>query len=139
MPVPTAVVTADATLFRGPVDFLIALGRDGELGVLPNHAPLMTALKPGPLVLRQGRVESCFFLTGGFLEVLPERVTILADEGEPADAIDLAEAQRARKAAEDRLGAQEAGSAEAAQLERALLYATQRVKAAERARTLRRG
>ncbi len=139
MPVPTEVVTPDATLFSGACDFIVARGQDGELGVLPHHAPLMTTLKPGPLLLRQGREETTLFLTGGFLEVLPERVTVLADGGEAALDIDLAEAQRLLTAAQDRRAGVERGTGEGRELEVLIELLMQRVRTAEQARARPRG
>ena len=134
MAVPTEVVTPEATLFSGGCDFIVARGRDGELGVLPHHAPLMTTLKPGPLVLRQGREELVLFIVGGFLEVLPERVTVLADAGEPGREIDPGEAQVRLKAAEDRL-AQDRGLPEASELAAEVERCAQRLRTAELARS----
>lgn len=139
MGVATSVVTPDATLFSGECDFIVARGSDGELGVLPHHAPLMTTLKPGPLMLRHQRAATVLFLTGGFLEVLPERVTVLADAGEPAEAIDPAEGQRRLKAAQERLAAAERGTPDGREAERELERCQQRLRAAELATAQRRG
>ena len=75
------VVSVERSLFEGEVEFIIANGADGELGVLARHAPLMTVLKPGPLRIQEtiGGPEQVLFVGGGFMEVLPERVTVLAD------------------------------------------------------------
>ena len=86
MPFPLRVVSVERSLFEGDVDFMIANGGDGELGVLAHHAPLMTVLKPGPLTIRvTGGEEQLLFVGGGFLEVLPDRVTVLADVAEHAE------------------------------------------------------
>ena len=74
MPIPLRVVSVERSLFEGDVDFIVATGADGELGILPRHAPLMTILKPGALKIVQGGTEQLLFVGGGFLEVLPERV-----------------------------------------------------------------
>src|SRR2546430_7736808 len=78
---PLRVVSVERSLFEGDVEFIIASGAEGELGVLARHAPLMTILKPGPLRIQEtyGGPEETLFVGGGFLEVLPERVTVLAD------------------------------------------------------------
>src|SRR5437879_13584087 len=83
---------------------MIANGGDGELGVLAHHAPLMTVLKPGPLTIRvTGGEEQLLFVGGGFLEVLPDRVTVLADVAEHAEEISVERAAEARRRAAERL------------------------------------
>ena len=91
MQFPLRVVSVERSLFEGDVEFIVANGADGELGVLARHAPLMTVLKPGPLKIRitEGN-EQILFVGGGFLEVLPDRVTVLADVAEHADEISVA-------------------------------------------------
>src|SRR6202521_5484785 len=81
MKYPLRVVSVERSLFEGDVEYMIANGADGELGVLARHAPLMTILKPGPLRIQEvyGGQEQVLFVGGGFLEVLPDRVTVLAD------------------------------------------------------------
>ena len=88
---PLRVVSVERSLFEGDVEFIIANGADGELGVLARHAPLMTILKPGPLRIQEtmGGPEQVLFVGGGFLEVLPDRVTVLADVAEHADEISI--------------------------------------------------
>jgi F-type H+-transporting ATPase subunit epsilon len=104
VPFPLRVVSVERSLFEGEVDFMIANGGDGELGVLAHHAPLMTVLKPGPLTIRvTGGEEQLLFVGGGFLEVLPERVTVLADVAEHADEISVERAEEARRRAQERL------------------------------------
>src|SRR5438094_949537 len=83
--------------------FNVANGADGELGVLPRHAALMTILKPGALKIVQGTEEQLLFVGGGFLEVLPDRVTVLADVAEHAEEISIEQAEAARKRAQERL------------------------------------
>jgi F-type H+-transporting ATPase subunit epsilon len=99
------VVSVERSLFEGEVEFMIATGAEGELGVLARHAPLMTILKPGPLRIQEtyGGTEEVIFVGGGFLEVLPERVTVLADVAEHADEINLEAAEDARRRAQERL------------------------------------
>lgn len=103
MPVPLRVVSVERSLFEGDVDFIVANGVDGELGILPRHAALMTILKPGALKITQGDQEQLLFVGGGFLEVLPDRVTVLADVAEHADEISLERAEEARRRAQERL------------------------------------
>jgi F-type H+-transporting ATPase subunit epsilon len=99
------VVSVERSLFEGDVEFIIANGADGELGVLARHAPLMTILKPGPLRIQEtiGGPEQLLFVGGGFLEVLPDRVTVLADVAEHVDEISIEKAEAARRRAQERL------------------------------------
>jgi F-type H+-transporting ATPase subunit epsilon len=98
------VVSVERSLFEGEVEFMLANGADGELGVLARHAPLMAVLKPGPLLIRiaPGN-EQLLFVGGGFLEVLPDRVTVLADVAEHADEISVERAEEARRRAQEKL------------------------------------
>jgi F-type H+-transporting ATPase subunit epsilon len=102
---PLRVVSVERSLFEGDVEFIIANGADGELGVLARHAPLMTILKPGPLRIQEvyGGSEQLLFVGGGFLEVLPDRVTVLADVAEHADEISIEKAEEARRRAQEKL------------------------------------
>jgi F-type H+-transporting ATPase subunit epsilon len=105
MKYPLRVVSVERSLFEGEVEFVIANGADGELGVLARHAPLMTILKPGPLRIHEtiGGPEQVLFVGGGFLEVLPDRVTVLADVAEHADEISVERAEEARRRAQEKL------------------------------------
>src|SRR3982075_86112 len=105
MKFPLRVVSVERSLYEGDVEFLIANGADGELGVLARHAPLMTILKPGPLRIQEtiGGPEELLFVGGGFLEVLPDRVTVLADVAEHAEEISVERAEEARRRAQERL------------------------------------
>ena len=103
MPFPLRVVSVERSLFEGDVDFVVANGADGELGILPHHAPLMTILKPGALKIRHGGNEELLFVGGVFLEVLPDRVTVLADVAEHADEISVQQAEEARRRAQEKL------------------------------------
>src|SRR3989304_9496965 len=90
------IVTQDRGLFSGEVDMVLAPGSEGELGILPHHAPLLTTLALGVLRVRQGGQERAFTIAGGVMEVRPDRVTVLADSGESIDEIDVARAEAAR-------------------------------------------
>src|SRR2546430_16180730 len=105
MKFPLRVVSVERSLFEGDVEFMIATGAEGELGVLARHAPLMTILKPGPLRIQEtfGGPEQVLFVGGGFLEVLPDRVTVLADVAEHAGEISLEAAEDAMRLAQQRL------------------------------------
>jgi F-type H+-transporting ATPase subunit epsilon len=107
-------------VFSQEADFVVAPGVEGDLGVLPRHIPLLTPLRTGEIMVRNDGQEEFFFVGGGFLEVLPDKVVILADVAERVEDIDEARAEAARKSAQDAL-AQDAGDADAAaQLERAI-------------------
>jgi len=104
MPIRCEIVSQDRTVFEGDVDIVVAPGTDGEMGILPHHAPLLTTLKPGVLkVRRRGSEELLFVVSGGVMEVRPDIVTVLADAAEHADEIDLARAEEARRRAEESL------------------------------------
>jgi len=103
VPIALRVVSVERSLFEGDVDFIVANGADGELGILPRHAALMTILKPGALKIRHGGNEELLFVGGGFLEVLPDRVTVLADIAEHADEISVERAEEARQRAQEKL------------------------------------
>lgn len=94
------VVSAEQSLYEGDVQMIIASGDLGDLGITPGHAPLITSLKPGPirLVFESGEDE-LFFASGGFLEVIPSQVTILADTAERAENLDEAAALAAKEEA----------------------------------------
>ncbi|MCY4127890.1 MAG: F0F1 ATP synthase subunit epsilon [Gammaproteobacteria bacterium] len=95
------IVSAENEIFSGEVTMVIATGTLGELGIMPGHTPLLTGLKPGPVRLQmEDGEEDVFFASGGFLEVQPNVVTILADTAEHADNIDDAAAAEAIEAAE---------------------------------------
>lgn len=100
MPIRCEIVTQDKTLFEGLVDMVIAPGSQGELGILPNHAPLLTTLGYGVLRVRREGEEEVFTIAGGVLEARPEVVTVLADVGEHIDEIDIERAEAAKARAE---------------------------------------
>lgn len=97
------IVTAERIVYSEDVDIVIAPGAEGQLGILPHHAPLMTILQAGELVVRRGGQEDTLAISGGFLEVRPDRVIVLADSAERAEEIDVARAEAAKKRAEERL------------------------------------
>jgi F-type H+-transporting ATPase subunit epsilon len=97
------VVTPSRQVVREDVEEVQAPGREGYLGILPGHAPLISELKPGEFTYRQGREVHRLAVSGGFLEVLPEQVTVLVESAETPEDIDIARAQAARERAEKRL------------------------------------
>ena len=131
MKYPLRVVSVERSLFEGDVEFIIANGADGELGVMARHAPLMTILKPGPLRIQEvmGGDEQVMFVGGGFLEVLPDRVTVLADVAEHADEISVERAEEARRRAQERL-AGTLTAAEEVEFQTALAMAEARLRLA---------
>ena len=131
MKYPLRVVSVERSLFEGEVEFIIATGADGELGVLARHAPLMTVLKPGALRIQEtfGGPEELLFVGGGFLEVLPDRVTVLADVAEHAEEISVERAEEARKRAQERL-AGTLTTAEETEFNQALAIAEARLRLA---------
>jgi F-type H+-transporting ATPase subunit epsilon len=97
-------VSQDHMVFTGDVNEILAPGIDGELGVLPRHAPLITVLAPGEVwVKREGQDDLFFAVSGGWMEVLPNQVTILARTAERSDEIDVQRAEAARARAEELL------------------------------------
>lgn len=115
-PMRLEIITAERQVYSDDVDVLVAPGIEGQLGILPHHAPLMTALQPGELMVRKNGEESYLAVTGGFMEVLGNRVTVLADAAEHSEEIDEQRAQQAVDRARERLEHREADI----ELERAL-------------------
>lgn len=104
MPLTVEVVTAERVVrVEQGVDVLVVPGSDGQLAILPHHAALMTTLDYGEIIFKRGQSEESFAITGGFMEVRKDRVTILADQAEAVEEIDLARAEAARARAEDRI------------------------------------
>jgi F-type H+-transporting ATPase subunit epsilon len=127
------VVTAERELYSGEADVVIAPGSEGELGILPRHAALLTTLKVGQLLIRLGGAEEPLFVSGGFLEVSNNSVTVLAETAERAEEIDQARAEAARRRAQEHLQ-QAQSDVERAELVGALERAVARLRVAEVAR-----
>ena len=127
------IVTAERQIFSDDVNVLVADGVDGQLGILPHHAPLMTMLKPGELLIRKDSEETYMAVTGGFLEVRPDKVIVLADACERAEEIDIARAEAAKQRAEEMLKAHRP-EIDTARAEAALRRSLIRLKVAERKR-----
>jgi F-type H+-transporting ATPase subunit epsilon len=127
------IVSADRSLLNETVDEVVIPGFDGYFGVLPGHTPLLAVLQVGELWYRQGQEKHYLLIAFGFAEVLPDRVTILAQIAEKAEDIDLARAEAAKKRAEERLSRPVADlDAERARI--ALLKSVVRLQVATRAR-----
>jgi F-type H+-transporting ATPase subunit epsilon len=107
MAIPTKltleIVTPDRSLVREEIDEVVLPGSEGYFGVLPGHAPLLSTLMVGELWYRTGQAKHYLAVAGGFVEVLPDRVTVLAQVGERAEDIDVARAEAAKRRAEERL------------------------------------
>jgi len=127
------IVTAERVVFSDDVDVVVAPGVEGQLGILPHHAPLMTMLQPGELQVRKGEEEFSLVISGGFLEVRPDRVIVLADAAERAEEIDIARAEAAKRRAEERLKHPTA-EVDMARAEAALRRSLARLKVVERRR-----
>ena len=130
------VVTAERELYNGEANLVSAPGSEGRLGILPRHAALLTTLAPGDLRIELNGAEEPLFVSGGFLEVSDNNVTVLADTAEHAEEIDQARAEEARRRAQERL-AQTQSNVERAELQGALERAMARIRVADLAR--RRG
>jgi F-type H+-transporting ATPase subunit epsilon len=128
------VVTPERSVFSDDVDIVVAPGIEGELGILPHHTPLMTALKTGELRARKGSEEFLLCVAGGFMEVRPDRVIVLADTCERAEEIDLARAEEARRKAEQRMAEKYQPGFDAAESEAALHRAMARLAIAEKSK-----
>lgn len=107
MTVHCDIVSSEESLFSGLVELVVATGSQGELGITFGHAPLLTDLKPGPIrIVKQDGEEEIFYLSGGFLEVQPNLISILSDTALRADDLDEAAALEAKKQAEQELSNQ---------------------------------
>ena len=124
------IVTGERVVFSDEVDSVVAPGIEGELGILPRHAPLLTILTVGELRYRRGTEEEFLAIGGGFMEVRPDRVIVLADSAERAEEIDEARAEAARQRAQQALAG--AGPADATEITAALRRSLLRLKVARR-------
>jgi len=127
------IVTAERTVFADDVSEVVAWGIEGQLGILPHHAPLMTMLQPGDLLIQKDDEEHYLAISGGFLEVRPDKVIILADACERAEEIDVERAEAARHRAEEILKTRPP-EMDTAAAEAALRRSLARIKVAERRR-----
>jgi len=132
MPLQLEIVTPERLAYADEVDSVQLPGIEGELGVLPHHAPLVSTLGVGELRIRKGTNEESFAIVGGFLQVLPDKVVVMAETADMASEIDVAKAEEARREAERAL---ETGYVEGADLSAArasLQQALLRLRVAER-------
>jgi len=129
------VVSAEEQIYSGDAEFVVLPGVEGELGIYPRHAPLLTQIKPGAVRIKiPGQAaDELVFVQGGFLEVQPARVTVLADTAIRAKDLDEASAQAAKKAAEDAMQ-NKTSREEIAQAEAELAIAVAQLEAIRRVR-----
>jgi F-type H+-transporting ATPase subunit epsilon len=111
------IVSAEQEIFSGEAEMVIAPGEGGELGILPEHMPLLTRVKPGTIRIQKGGDEEIIYVSGGMMEVQPDRVTVLADTSVRAHDLDEAKAMEAERLAKEaianRTGAMEIAKAQA--------------------------
>ena len=127
------ITSMSKEIYRGEIEALIATGAGGELGILPGHAPLLTELVPGPIQLRTGEEEDIFYIKGGFLEVQPDSIHILADEVLRDQSMSEEAAEKARQEAEQELDSKEKMEAQEYAMARAKM-----MEAIAQLKTLRR-
>jgi F-type H+-transporting ATPase subunit epsilon len=127
------IVTAERAVYADEVNVIIAPGIIGQLAILPNHAPLMTMLEPGELCVRKNGEETYIAISGGYLEVLQNKVVILADAAERSEEIDIARAEAAKQRAQEQLR-QHAPGVDLISAEAHLRRSLARLKVAERRR-----
>jgi F-type H+-transporting ATPase subunit epsilon len=132
MPLQLEIVTPERQVYSDTVDSVQVPGSEGELGVLPHHAPLVSTLGVGELRFRKDGVEESFAIVGGFLQVRPDKVVVLAETADMASEIDLEKAQEARREAERALETSYHEGADLAAARAALQQALLRIRVAER-------
>ena len=132
MPLLLEIVTPERLAYSDTVDSVQLPGSEGELGVLPHHAPLVAMLGVGELRIRKGGTEESFAIAGGFLQVRPDRVVVMAETADMASEIDLAKAQEARREAERALEGAATDEVNLAAARAALQQALLRIRVAER-------
>jgi F-type H+-transporting ATPase subunit epsilon len=139
MPLSLQIITPERVVFEEEnVDSLTVPGADGELTILPEHAALMTALRPGPVVMRRGGEEIDLALSGGFMDVRNDKIILLADTAERSEEIDQARAEEARRRAQERIASRDT-TIDFARALAALERAQARLRVTERRRRRPRG
>jgi F-type H+-transporting ATPase subunit epsilon len=135
MPIQCDIITQERTVYSEQADYVSLPGTEGILGILPNHAPLLTALNFGEVMVRKDGDEEYFAIGGGFAEVRPDQVIVLADSAERADEINIDRARQARERAEQAMKEGVPGDSTAyAQIEAALRRAQIRLDVGRRRR-----
>ena len=131
------IVSAEQQIFSGPADMVIAPGEGGELGILPEHAPLLTRVKPGTVRIQvAGSPDEVIYVSGGMMEVQPDRVTVLADTSVRAHDLDEAKAMEAERRAKEAL-ANRSGVMEIAKAQAELAEAAAQIAAIRKLRNTR--
>ena len=132
------IVSAEGEIYSGPAEMVFVPAKEGELGIAPRHAPLLTLLKAGEVrvQLPEGGAELSFYVGGGALEVQPTRVTVLADTAARAHDLDEAAALAARQRAEEALAAQ-VDRIELAEAQAELVRAAAQLKLIQKLRKIR--
>ena len=134
MPLHLEIVTPERLAFEGDVDAVVCPGIEGELGILPHHAPLVSMLGMGELRIRKGGSEESFAIFGGFLQVRPDKVVVMAETADLASEIDLEAAEKARRDAERALSEGYVEPADLARARAAMERALLHIRVAERRR-----
>ena len=119
------------------LDMVVLPGTEGELGILPRHTPLLTALQPGVIVIRKGKTEELFAVSGGFADVRPDKVIVLAEAAEHSEEVDAERAEEARRQAAEALANPPESGPSLAVMRQALLRSQARLKVARRRRPVR--
>jgi F-type H+-transporting ATPase subunit epsilon len=132
MPIRLEIVTPERRVYSDEVDSVALPGSEGELGILPHHAPLISLLGAGELRVRKGAAEESFAIVGGFVQVRPDKVVVMAETADLAAEIDIERALEARREAERALESGLVESADLAQARAALQAALVRIRVAER-------
>lgn len=126
------IVTPEKLVFSGKVDYVSVPGVDGELGILPHHSPLITILQPGELRIKLENEEVSLAVGGGYLEVKPDRIIILADIAERDDSIDAQKAEEAKRRAEQTLSSGQISAVDKSAVEASLRMELARLKLVEK-------
>ncbi len=126
------VVTPERVIFSDQVNSVNAPGVEGELGILPHHCPLITLLQPGQIAIKKAGEETLIAVSGGFVEVRPDRVIILADIADRDDEVDSLKAEEAKQQAERALREKQISEIDKAQAEVALRHAVACLRIAEK-------
>jgi F-type H+-transporting ATPase subunit epsilon len=130
------IVSAESSIFSGNAEMVVAPGEAGELGILPEHVPLLTRIRPGTVRIRNGAEEEVIYVSGGMMEVQPDSVTVLADTSIRAHDLDEAKAMEAERQAKEAL-ANRTGQMEVAQAQAELAQAAAQLAAIRKLRQKR--
>jgi F-type H+-transporting ATPase subunit epsilon len=137
VPLHLEIITPEKKVYEDDVDMVIAPGSEGYLGILPRHAPLLTALGPGEFRVKKGGIEEILAVFGGFMDVRADRVVVLTEAAEPVEEIDAQRAQTARDRAQEILQTSGLSAADEARARVSLQRALVRIRVSERRRRSR--